>query len=410
PHSKLFAAVQECIEAKGTTSFQNECGISEESFLELLQFYLSATVVAFEGKTYLQKKGICIGSCVAPVLCDIFLSQCDRAIANALPIGQVSRIFRYVDDYLVLLTQRPADNEIQIFDTIQSTFFEKGQGLKFTHELPVNTVLQFLDLRLSFFEHHTCWKYAPRSKKGLLPYDSAHSKIIKRGIVKNSLNAALKKSCVHSAGESFHDQVQRLQDSGYPSSILYDVAESIITSRGRQKIQRDTNIRPAVLPYIHRISHNLKKVASKFNVKVVLSAPDKLKKLCPKINNKQQQQGVCGVQHQQRYVECQSAVVYEIPFTCGKVYVGQTGRCVNDRLREHAASLKSSPAGHFAIHVRDCQCSALFRKTKILKRFGERRTRELYEAQVILSTGDACVSAPSVALSPKELYFLNRDI
>lgn len=26
-------------------------------------------------------------------------------------------------------------------------------------------------------------------------------------------------------------------------------------------------------------------------------------------------------------------VVYHLPFSCGKTYVGQTGRCLNDRLR-----------------------------------------------------------------------------
>lgn len=82
PHSKIFAAVKECIETKGITSFRNERGISAESFLDLLRFYLSATVVMFEGRTQIQKKGICIGSCMAPVLCDIFLSHCDREIGN----------------------------------------------------------------------------------------------------------------------------------------------------------------------------------------------------------------------------------------------------------------------------------------------------------------------------------------
>lgn len=71
PHCKLFPAVKECIESKGFTSFQNESGVSAESFLELLRFYLSATVVMVEGRTYIQKKRICIGSCVARVLCDI---------------------------------------------------------------------------------------------------------------------------------------------------------------------------------------------------------------------------------------------------------------------------------------------------------------------------------------------------
>ncbi|CAN7950830.1 unnamed protein product [Ixodes hexagonus] len=93
PHNKLFTAVGECIEANGSLPFQTQCGMPVESFLELLRFHLSATVVTFDCKTYIQKKGICRGSCVAPILCDIFLSQCDREIANRTSTKQISRIF-----------------------------------------------------------------------------------------------------------------------------------------------------------------------------------------------------------------------------------------------------------------------------------------------------------------------------
>ncbi|MDD9361451.1 MAG: reverse transcriptase domain-containing protein, partial [Anaplasma sp.] len=156
PHIKLFTAVKESIEDNGTIPFQNECGIQVDSFLELLKFYLSATVVTFNDTSYIQKKGICIGSCVAPVLCDIFLAKCDRAIANTISSTHVSHIFRYVDDYLVLLKERPVDNEKLLLNNIRSCFLEQAEGLKFTDESPENSTLQFLDLRLSFLDDHTC--------------------------------------------------------------------------------------------------------------------------------------------------------------------------------------------------------------------------------------------------------------
>lgn len=44
------------------------------------------------------------------------------------------------------------------------------------------------------------------------------------------------------------------------------------------------------------------------------------------------------------YVKCNEGAEYEIPLVCGKVYIGQTGRCTNDRLREHAPSLENGTA------------------------------------------------------------------
>ncbi|CAN7980436.1 unnamed protein product [Ixodes pacificus] len=406
PHAELFEAVNDSVEANGAIAFQNNCGLPVESFLELLRFYLSCTVVTFNGKNYVQRKGICIGSCVAPVLCDIFLSKCDRVIADNLPSGQVIRIFRFVDDYLVLLSNRPEDSNTKAVHDFHATFVKHSQGLRFTHELPTNSVLEFLDLQMTFQDNHLCWMYSPRSKKKLLRFDSAHPKLTKRGIVTNCLRAALNKSCQHSAGESFTIQIQRLQSSGYPESILTDVVENILMHEKIQDRSKEKRSRPAIVPYIHSISHTLKKVANRFDVRVVLSAPDKLKRLCPKINSHHDKQDKCDVKHVNKFVNCLRGVVYEILFSCGKVYVGQTGRCVNIRLREHELSLKSSPAGHLALHVRDCKCTPLFHRTKTLRQFSDQRTRELYEAQVTAAEGDTCISAPSVALSAKELHYL----
>lgn len=48
-------------------------------------------------------------------------------------------------------------------------------------------------------------------------------------------------------------------------------------------------------------------------------------------------------------------VVNFIPFSYGASFIRQTGRCLNDRLREHNASLRAAPSGHLAVRLRDCE-------------------------------------------------------
>lgn len=72
---------------------------------------------------------------------------------------------------------------------------------------------------------HVCWKYAPRSKKALLAYDSAHSKLVKHGIVNLCFLNAVKKSCPHVMHQSLAEQVDRMQASEFPSQVLLLVAE-----------------------------------------------------------------------------------------------------------------------------------------------------------------------------------------
>ncbi|KAG0417456.1 hypothetical protein HPB47_005608 [Ixodes persulcatus] len=235
-------------------------------------------------------------------------------------------------------------------------------------------------------------KYRPRSKKTVLPFNSAHSKLVKRGIASSLLKASFAKSCQHAVKSSFCHQVERLKSSGYPDRFLQEVAETLVSKMKKKQEEAQEprrRVRPAVIPYIHKVSHNLKKVAAHFDLPVVFSAPEKLSSLCQRINNKQ------------------DGVVYEIPMTCGKGYVGQTGRCVNERAREHALSVKNSPSGNLAIHCDRCPCAPELEKTKILGKLRSKISRELFESFNIRMQGDdKCISAPSVHLTDKEFEFL----
>lgn len=84
--------------------FVRQSNVSVETFLELLALYLESTAVGIGDELFVQKTGVCIGSSVAPVLSDIFLSGVDRAIQDCL--SDSVKIFRYVDDYLEFLEER----------------------------------------------------------------------------------------------------------------------------------------------------------------------------------------------------------------------------------------------------------------------------------------------------------------
>lgn len=53
-------------------------------------------------------------------------------------------------------------------------------------------------------------------------------------------------------------------------------------------------------------------------------------------------------------------VIYAIPLTCKRRYVGQTGRCIDVRLHELASSLKVNAGGQLAAHCRQWKCEPEF--------------------------------------------------
>lgn len=86
----------------GAIRFQNECGISVSGFIVLLTFYLNSMFVEFDDRLYIQKKGVCIGSVIAPILSDLVLVRHSRALDLALEDSAALKVFHFVDDFLVL--------------------------------------------------------------------------------------------------------------------------------------------------------------------------------------------------------------------------------------------------------------------------------------------------------------------
>lgn len=93
--------------------------------------------------------------------------------------------------------------------------------------------------------------------------------------------------------------------------------------------------------------------------------------------------------------------------SCGKYYVGQTGWCVNEILREHSSSLRATPSGNVAIHCSRCGCTPCFNYVILLARKGGRVGMEIIEAHHIRKSGEeGCVSTASLALSDIEIVYL----
>lgn len=263
-----------------------------------------------------------------------------QAIAERLGNKDDIRIFRYVYDYLVIVLAHKELTDIVAVDLME-VFAACSHGVRFTHERTLEGSLQFLDLKLMFLEDHICWAYEPRSKKDALPYDSAHSKLVKRGTAQSFLGAALAKSCHHEMGRSFLLQVDHLESVGFPRKPLTDAADSLkrkyrgvrLNARERQKNQTGYHsLRSRYLPQLKKCREALQCSGCFFGPEETLGLVQKDK--CPGKASEE-----CKKKHQTKFVDCKTSVVYDIPLFCGSSYVKPTGRCINDCAREHAATI-----------------------------------------------------------------------
>lgn len=123
------------------------------------------------------------------------------------------------------------------------------------------------------------------------------------------------------------------------------VVSKIMRKKNDEEAPRSRKKRETRHHTLHTQGFTQPRVASHFDVPVVFSAPGKLSGLCHKINNKKDKGDMCKKKCSKQFVDSAYSVVYEIPMICGKAYLGQTGRCVNDWAREHALSVRNPPPG-----------------------------------------------------------------
>ncbi|CAN7978382.1 unnamed protein product [Ixodes persulcatus] len=179
--------------------FQSHSGIGEADFLRILELYLKATVVQHNNRDFIQKRGICIGSAVAPILSEIYLSYLDLKLHDIIRNRSPSDVLvrRYVDDLLICST------DSNLAASLEKAPLNSSPELKFSVDRPERGNLQFLDLQLKHLRSANscvtthpsslCWEYGKPNGKPLLPFYSCHSKHVKAGIVRNLVNSALKK-------------------------------------------------------------------------------------------------------------------------------------------------------------------------------------------------------------------------
>lgn len=201
--------------------------------------------------------------------------QHDQQLEVILRASKTVRVFLYVDDFLVLFecTAGDLDEQAQcIVDIFKTTL----AGITLTRELPSDNQLRFLGLPRHFKSSHVCRRYALCLKKSLLPFSSAHSKIVKRSIALAALRSSLNRSCPHEVQVSLESQVMRLSLASFLAALLSDVAEAIVrefvrvivrtlslgklSKDNRDGLVKDTSAKNAVVPYVHRVSNKLKKV------------------------------------------------------------------------------------------------------------------------------------------------------
>ena len=186
-------------------------------------------------------------------------------------------------------------------------------------------------------------------------------------ITHNLLNAVLSSvymAELNASSPSHPEQPRRstvLVANGYPPSFLQKVTKTRNPTPERETAEFKST---AVLPYIKGVSEPLRRHLQQQGIRTVFKSDTTLRPKDPADPNKQ---------------DC---VVYKIPCTCGKVYIGETGRPMQERMKENDRNIRLARTQNSAVseHANGTRHKPVWNKTRLIARESHWYTRKVKEA------------------------------
>ena len=199
-------------------------------------------------------------------------------------------------------------------------------------------------------------------------YDSHHPQSVKRGIVKCLFDRAKHLTTKPSAiSEEKKHSTLLLVSNGYPSSFVRKLTKTTRPTANKKPTQEFKST--AVLPYIKGVSEFLCRCLQQQGVRTVFKSETTLR-------------SHLGRPKDALEPTKQDSVVYKIPCECSKVHIGETGRAMQERIKEHDRDIRLARTKTSAVseHANETGHLPIRKEVKFIDREAHWYTRRVKEA------------------------------
>lgn len=327
--------------------------LNEDDFESLLRLCLMSDVILIGGNSYTQKTGLAMGNNLAPILAIIYMNELDDQILHKA--GETIVLKRYIDDIFIAWKSDTitAEKLLSIANGLNS-------ALKFTIEMPENNHLPFLDTLVSFdLEKRTFTTtlyVKPIHSQCITPWDSHGPVSSKRAILVGEIKRAIARSTNSSSKTaSLRKITSTFTLNGYPKKFVKTVIKSTLrNTQPREERQEDICLKiPFINEELKRKALAVIRRSGINNIRThfmngrpssrIFAAP-KDKQNCPsecetcKLTNIENR---CLTKNSVYHMECSH---------CHAIYIGETGRTIGSRIKEHLRMKSQTVYTHLKSH------------------------------------------------------------
>ena len=308
-------------------SLPERSALSPDEVVSLLKFCLDATYLAYRGEVYQQVNGTAMGSPVSVTVANLVMEDVEQRALNTCA-SPPAFWKRYVDDTFPVLPRGQIQQFHDHLNSIEPT-------IKFTIEMEQEGSLPFLDTRVTRNGDGSLTTTVFRKKTHsdrYLDFDSHHPLAHKVAVARTLLTRA-DRICGSAPDRDVEKRriTEALNSNGYPTALVKKNWHP--TPHSTPPPELDTPKAVVVIPYVKHLSESIRRILSPLKIRTCFRPHRTLRQALVNLKDR--------VPFQQK-----AGVIYRIPCSgCPRVYVGQTGRTLAQRLKEHKRALVS---GHLA--------------------------------------------------------------
>ena len=374
PLNKVFDFIRQKTE-ENVYQFDLEVG----KICELIKLCVKDTYFTFNGIHYCQTYGVAMGSSLSPILANLYMEYFETTLLPNIHIEglRITCYRRYVDDIFALIKGKEFHKVEELLHLMNS----QEESIKFTLENSVNMEMPFLDLQVKFTtsEFKTRVHRKSTHSNSYIHFFSNHSSQVKQGVLIGLFLRALR----YCEPEFLDDEIKYIFESfeklGYPFHFLNKAlckSRRIFYNNKEKRCWNPNKDKIVKLPYVPEFEEKIVSKLDKCDYKFVFSYEDTLKKsLC-----------------KNRLEPCGQGQDYEGPGVylidcnkCSLSYVGETGRNLETRKKEHGRDIRNwNVNSAIANHCwSEGDHSMNFNNSKIVYKSNNVKIRRLIEGALI---------------------------
>jgi predicted GIY-YIG superfamily endonuclease len=341
-----------------------------EDIINAMNICLNCTYFKYNDEIYEQTDGCAMGNPLSTICADIFMQKLESVIVD--DNKNIKFYGRFVDDILSVNRARQTQNILKNLNS----FHHKVQ---FTHETEKDGTIPFLDILIKRtgngkFEYNIYRK--PTHTDKYLDWDSIHPSAHKTTVVNTLVQRALKIcSEKNLQNELAHIKNVLINRNNYPKKWVTNSMNRVITEFHKKLPKLPEELPRVILPYVKGLTESVARLISRQLGNPLGYIP--FTRMADILTN-----------HKDKSPSPNSGV-YAIKCSCGHVYIGQTGRELTERLKEHQRHCRngdpqSAVAEHVWNNISDSENHVVnWSEAKVILKEPRKIQREIKESCVI---------------------------